>query len=76
MNEKRYDDLMNEGGEGYNPIRNKIQQPVKMVRSCDTIIREMNAMDMGDPRNEKRMADLEAELKANYPEDYEEICGD
>ena len=78
MTEKQYDNLHNEGGEGYNPIRAKAEADAIQAapaRSADCIIRKLNALDMGDHRNVTIRAALKAELKANYPEDYDDIYG-
>jgi len=62
MTEKSYKNLINEGGEGYNPHSPK---PVELDRSekIDRLLRIMNATSSQDPRY--------LELKAEYDGLYE-----
>lgn len=74
MTEREYDNLYNEGSEGYNPIREKRlaaerSASAKTPRTEYDILRELNALDCSIAResgidNSAKIAALNAELAA------------
>ena len=71
MNEKKYDELFNEGAEGFNPYRHqKDSEPIwsKVENRISKLQRLLNGMSDSDFRDRERyLAEIE-ELKKVYEE--------
>ena len=65
MNERKYNNLMNEGGEGYNPHSKEEARPMDRAERMDRLMRIMAGTSTHDPRY--------AELRAEYNALYEEV---
>jgi len=81
LNEKKYDNLFNEGGEGYNPYRTEREQKeneIKRPRTRDDILRELQSLDCSlaresgtyNPEKIKQLQDELSELEHQQNEKF------
>jgi hypothetical protein len=72
MNEKEYDDLFNEGGEGFNPYKKQADGGEPMWSKIDNRIAKLTRLLNGMNSDDLRRKKYEAE-KAELEKVYEEI---